>query len=174
VGDPNAPRLQAVELIRVLDRHEVDYVLVGGLAAMIHGATRLTTDMDVVPEWSHSNRERLARAFVELNAQLRIDDQTVAFPISASTFNNFELSTWRTDLGDVDIITGIPTATHGVYNRYEQLAEHATKRELEGGMRILVGHLDDIIESKLALSRPSDLAAMGELLNIQRERNTAR
>jgi hypothetical protein len=173
VGDPNAPALRAVELIEVLDRHGVDFVLVGGLAAAIHGATRVTTDMDLVPEWSQSNRERLARAFAELNAQLRIDGEAVPFPIAASTFNSFELSTWRTDLGDVDIITGIPTATRGALNRYEQLAPHAEDRQLDSGTHVLVGHLDDIIESKLALSRPSDLVALDELLQMQRDRASA-
>jgi len=64
VGDPEAPPLGARELLRLLDRHGVRYVVVGGLAATAHGATRVTFDIDVVPEWSDDNLERLALELV--------------------------------------------------------------------------------------------------------------
>ena len=44
----------------VLDRHGVRYVLIGGLAAILHGASHLTTDVDVVPMEARENLDRLS------------------------------------------------------------------------------------------------------------------
>ena len=175
MGDPNAPALDALAMIEALDRHGVDYVLVGGLAATLYGAVRLTTDMDVVPDWTQPNRARLAAALKELHAQLRVPGQkeTVPFPLDASSFTSFEVSTWRTDCGDIDIIIGIPSSTRGHLNGYGHLASRAEHHQLDNGPTILVGELDDIIESKTALGRPTDLVVLEELwqLRNQRERD---
>jgi hypothetical protein len=62
LSDPNAPPLDEERMVEVLDRHEVDYVLVGGLGARLHGATRLTRDFDLCPSWDSDNLGRLADA----------------------------------------------------------------------------------------------------------------
>ena len=59
-------------ILEVLDRHQVEFVLVGGLGARAHGATRPTSDIDLVPRGEHSNLERLAAALKELGARLRV------------------------------------------------------------------------------------------------------
>ena len=159
-------------MIETLDRNGVDYVLVGGLAATIYGAVRLTTDMDVVPDWTQPNRARLANAMRELHAELRVPGQTdtVPFHLDATTFTRFEVSTWRTDCGDIDIIIGIPTATHGELRRFDSLASRAESHQVTDGATILVGNLDDIIESKTALGRPNDLVALEELWRLREQR----
>jgi hypothetical protein len=168
MGDPAAPPLQAAELVRLLDRHDVQYVVIGGLAATVHGATRVTFDIDVVPEWTTANLERLASALRDARAELQAPDapSTIAFPIDAHTLRQFEVSTWRTRLGDVDVVIGTPTASRGVLARYSELAARAVKREAFG-VTILVADLDDIIESKQALSRESDLVALPELHRLR-------
>ncbi len=50
------------DIMTVLDRHGVRYVLIGGLAAVLHGAPHVTTDVDVVPEEARDNLERLSVA----------------------------------------------------------------------------------------------------------------
>ena len=62
MGDPNAPPLDAESLLRLLDRRRVAYVLVGGLAAVAHGAMRATFDIDIVPRWKPDNLDALASA----------------------------------------------------------------------------------------------------------------
>ena len=171
MGDPDAPPLQAAELLQLLDRHAVRYVVVGGLAATVHGATRVTFDIDLVPEWTDDNLERLAAALQEADAELQAPgaQAPVAFPIDARSLRQFEVSTWRTRLGDLDVIIGTPTATRGVLARYDVLAPRATEREAFG-VTILVADLDDIIESKQVLGRESDLVALPELHRLRRPR----
>lgn len=171
MGDPDAPPLQAAELLRLLDQHDVRYVIVGGLAATVHGATRVTFDIDLVPEWTDDNLERLATALREADAELRLSGGSpgTAIPVNASSLRQFEISTWRTGLGDLDVIIGTPTTTRGVLARFDALAPRASRQEAFG-VTILVAALDDIIESKQALSRESDLVALPELHRLRARR----
>lgn len=164
MGDPDAPPLQAAELLQLLDRHAVRYVVVGGLAATVHGATRVTFDIDVVPEWTDKNLDRLASALRDAEAELQTPGSgpPVALPIDARSLRQFEVSTWRTRLGDIDVIIGTPTTARGVLARYDALRPRAVEREAFG-VTILVADLGDIIESKQALGRESDLVALPEL-----------
>ena len=57
-------------LIDALARHAVQYVIVGGWAAIQHGAVRRTDDLDICPQWSRENLDRLRAALSELDAQL--------------------------------------------------------------------------------------------------------
>lgn len=168
VGDPDAPPLHAAELLRLLDSHGVRYVVVGGLAATAHGATRVTFDIDLVPEWTNANLKRLASALREAGAELLAPEAPVPVPfqIDVHSLRQFEVSTWRTKLGDLDVIIGTPTATRGVLARYDTLARRAAKREAFG-VTILVAALDDVIESKQALARQSDLVALPELHRLR-------
>jgi hypothetical protein len=168
MGDPDAPPLRAAELLRLLDEHAVRHVVVGGLAATVHGATRVTFDIDVVPEWTDDNLDRLASALREAGAELQApgSQDPIVFPIDASSLRQFEVSTWRTRLGDIDVIIGTPTATRGALARFDTLAQGAVEREAFG-VTILVAALDDIIESKQALGRESDLVALPELHRLR-------
>lgn len=168
MGDPDAPPLRAAELLELLDRHEARYVVVGGLAATVHGATRVTFDIDLVPEWTSANLDHLASALQDAGAELQTPDSgsPVAFPIDAASLRQFEVSTWRTRLGDLDVILGTPTAARGVLARYDTLAPRAVEREAFG-ITILVAALDDIIESKQALGRETDLVALPELHRLR-------
>jgi len=171
MGSPDAPPLQAGAILRLLDRHRVRYVVVGGLAATAHGATRVTFDIDLVPEWTNANLERLASALREVDAELLAPDTRgpVPFPIDAHSLRQFEVSTWRTRLGDLDVIIGTPTAIRGVLARYDMLAPRAERLEAFGAT-ILVAHLDDVIESKQALGRETDLVALPELHRLRARR----
>ena len=171
MGDPDAPPPQAGELLQLLDRHGVRYVVVGGLAATAHGATRVTFDIDLVPEWTDANLDRLAAALREAGARLQKpgSPEPLAFPIDVSSLHQVEVATWRTRLGDLDVIVGTPTATRGVLARYETLAARASEREAFG-VTILVADLDDVIESKQALAREPDLVALPELHRLRARR----
>jgi hypothetical protein len=168
MGDPDAPPLQAGALLQLLDKHAIRYVIVGGLAATVHGATRVTYDIDLVPQWTDDNLDRLASALREAGARLAAPDAPtpIPFPIDAQSLRQFEVSTWRTSLGDLDVIIGTPTATRGVLARYDALESRAVQREAFG-VAILIAALDDIIESKQALSRESDLVALPELHRLR-------
>ena len=80
--------LRADELFTCLDRHGVQYVLIGGLAAVLHGSPLPTLDADICPARTPENLVRLAAALREIDARLRTSDTPagVRFP------HAFELS----------------------------------------------------------------------------------
>ena len=168
MGDPDAPPLRVEHLLRTLDEHGVRYVIVGGLAAAAQGAGRVTFDIDVVPDWSTENLERLGNALQALNAKLRVPDSSdpVGVPLDARSLRGFEVSTWRTDSGDLDVIIGTPTATRGRLAGFDELVDRAHSLEAYG-LTILVADLADIIESKEVLAREPDLVALPELRRLQ-------
>ena len=100
----DGPSLDLPRLIEVLNRHEVEYLLVGGVAATAYGAERETEDADCVVRRERVNMERLAAALRELHARLRIarmsDDEAKERPEGPTRWRDVrELghSYWTTD-----------------------------------------------------------------------------
>lgn len=60
-------------LLDALDRHRVDYLVVGGVAAAAYGAQRLTHDLDVVADYDGDNLDRLSSALAEVGVRIRAD-----------------------------------------------------------------------------------------------------
>ena len=168
MGDPDAPPLDSESLVGLLDRHGVAYVLVGGLAAIAHGATRATFDVDIVPRWKADNLDELARALRAANARLRVPGvkKPVEVPLDGSTFGHCEVSTWRTSHGDIDVIAGTPKRIRGQLASFDELVSRAHARQAFG-MTILVADLDDIIEAKETLNREPDRVALPELRQLR-------
>lgn len=158
-------------IVGCFDRHRVDYLIVGGVGAQLHGATRPTSDFDSVPAKSIENLKRLAAAMRELNAYLRVgglsDEEARALPtqLDAKMLASLDISTWRTDGGDLDILTSIPTGTGG-RARYEQLLPRAERFAVDG-VAVFVAALGDIIASKESADRPKDREALGELRRLR-------
>lgn len=161
---------QVPDLPRIADtlaRHHVEYLFVGGIAARAHGARRVTYDVDCVANQSSDNLDRLAAALRELNARLRVggltDEEAALLPVqlTGSTLARMEISTWRTDAGDLDVLADIPDR-HGRHLTYGQLATRAAELNLEG-IAVRVAGLEDVIASKEWADRPKDRAALEEL-----------
>jgi len=110
------PALDVERILDTLERHNVDYLVVGGIAANVYGASRVTQDFDCIPERSQENLARLAAAMQELNARLRIEglsdaeSQQLPNKLDELSLRQMELSTWRTDAGD---LTSWPTCPAG-------------------------------------------------------------
>ncbi len=168
---PEGPDLQ--QIFDALALHNVEYLLVGGIAARAYGARRPTFDVDCVPEPSRQNFDRLAAALRDLQARLRVeglsDDEAALLPVqlSGSTLVRMELSTWRTDGGDLDILADIPDRD-GRHMSYRELVERATELNLDG-IVVRVAALDDVIASKEWAGRPKDRDALPELRALREE-----
>lgn len=88
MSNPTSPSeptdLNPLAIIETLKRHQVNYLLVGGLGAAVHGATRPTQDFDALAERTDDNLDRLAKALNELGAFHRVgrltDDEARALP----------------------------------------------------------------------------------------------
>jgi hypothetical protein len=157
--------LRPQELFDTLARHHVDYVLIGGLAATLHGSSALTNDADICPDPSPANRERLAAALQEMKARIRTDAEPDGVPVTADAdfLRRMQLVNLTTRYGDFDIAFQ-PAGSDG----YEDLAERAIDVEIDG-MIVRVASLADIIRSKEAADRPKDRATLPVLYALQDE-----
>jgi hypothetical protein len=169
MSDPQRAELDAVRILEVFSRHEVHYVLIGGYAAQLYGASRPTTDVDITPDRERSNLERLAKALRELGAGIRVDElpEGLPFDTSAEALVGMRMLNLRTPFGDVDL-TFEPQGTDG----YDDLARNAVEIEV-GQVLVRIAALDDIIRSKEAAGRPKDLNALPELYALNRRARDA-
>jgi hypothetical protein len=175
VSPDDAP-LDVAVLVGSLERHGVEYLVVGGIAAQGYGAARPTKDFDCLVRREQANLDRVAAAMVELGARLRVgglsDEEARALPVQmdGAMLAQNEISTWRTDAGDLDVLTNIP-ARDGRRLGYEDLA-HRTNIVQGNGFVIRAANLADIVASKEWADRPKDREALAELREILAERQS--
>ena len=106
----------------------------------------------------------------ELNARLRAegldDDVARSLPmrIDPDFLAGMEISTWRTDAGDFDVLTEIPDRS-GARLRYDEIKGRSVRRRI-GNVQVRVARLDDIIASREWANRPKDLRALPELRSL--------
>ena len=150
-------------MVRLLGRHRVRYVLIGGLAAVTHGAPLVTQDVDVCHARDTENLDRLADALLEVNAELRGADRGVRFVLDAKSLANGDAFNITTDIGAIDLLA-TPAGTSG----YEDLVRAADPFDLFGH-RVLVASIDDLIRMKRAAGRTKDLLAVEELGALRHE-----
>ncbi len=81
------------------------YVVVGGFAALVHGASRPTYDIDVTPSTSADNLGRLAAALTEMGARIRTEDVAdgLPFAVSADSLRGMRTLNLTTPLGELDL-----------------------------------------------------------------------
>lgn len=161
--------LQADEIFACLDRHGVRYVLIGGLAAVLHGSPLPTLDADICPSAEPDNLARLAAALAELGARIRTPDtpEGVAFPHHAGFLAGVQLLNLVTRCGDLDL-SFQPAGTGG----FSDLASRAVEVRI-GDLEVPVAALEDVIRSKEAANRPKDhrmLPVLRQLLEEIRKR----
>ena len=167
------PALDVERIFAVLATHEVEYVLIGGVATRVHGAQRLTYDLDVVTSVEVENLDRIAAALRELGAFLRVggmsDDEARALPVilDGLALRTMEISTWRTDAGDIDVLAHIRNEA-GAFVGYADLLRQSTET-MVGEVFVRIAGLNDIVASKRFAARPKDLEALPELEELLRE-----
>jgi hypothetical protein len=157
-----------LRVLATLHANNVQFVLVGGLAAIAHGSPLATADIDIAPDRRLANLERLAVALGALNARLRVADDPdgVPFPVDAAFLAAQPLMlNLVTDAGDVDLTF----APSGFPGGYDQLLPNAVTVHLVAEADTSVAALDDIIESKQTAGRDKDLAALPYLRELRRQ-----
>jgi hypothetical protein len=152
------------ELNRLLQRlcdAEIDFVIVGGFAATLHGSSLVTRDLDVCAILSNENVEKLREALRDLQPTHRMTPQKLSFldnPDPGAQVRNLYL---RTDLGPVDVLSSIL----GVGD-FDRVRAASIQVELFGRSCRVIS-LDDLIRAKEALGREKDLLAAKELRAVR-------
>jgi predicted nucleotidyltransferase len=161
-SDRRPPRLDAQRILDELAEHGVDFVLVGGLAAQTHGNTRMTNDVDLIPQPDPANLSRLAETLQALDARV-LNPGHEGAKIDATMLPRATIWQFATPHGDVDVLHDAPGAAP-----YEELRERALVISL-GKARVPVAGLDDLIRMKLARGRPVDRADVAALTDPEGE-----
>lgn len=164
----DTPALDATELLRRLTARGVDFVVIGGIAAVLHGSARITQDLDVCFATDDGNLLTLGRVLIDLGARLRGVAEDVPFVADARTLRRVEMLTLVTELGALDVLarpSGAPS--------YQRLRQRADRFELDA-FTVLVAAIEDLLAMKRAAGRPKDLADVVELEAIVQLRRRAR
>lgn len=130
-----------MRIFEALQRHEVEYLTIGGVAVNVHGHVRNTRDMDILIEWTKENMRRLAAALGDLDARL---------PDDLFNGGNFTL---RTVAGGLDLFD--PSEIPGG-RPYEEMRPWAVEAVVQG-IRVRAVGFDDLIRLKRESGRDRDL-----------------
>ena len=145
--------LRFLDILEVLTRHEVEFVVVGGVAAILEGAPIATLDLDVVYRREAENNSRLAAALEELNALYK-DPAGRRIAPDILKLQTVNLHLLHTDLGPLDVLRHV-----GRGLTYEQLLDRSNEYEV-GDLRLLVLDLATVIETKEIANRDKDRATL--------------
>jgi hypothetical protein len=137
-------------LLEHLAGHGVDFVVVGGVAAALHGSDRSTFDLDICPAQDPGNLEALGVALTEIDARLRGIEEDLPFVADGRSLAGIEILTLSTSLGALDVLV----RPHGS-PPYTALKRRATRLEI-GPLTVLVASMDDLIAMKRESDRPKD------------------
>lgn len=157
------PPLDIDRMVDTFRRHDVDFVVIGGIAVLAHGHPRATFDLDFMADLSEDNVERLAAALDELNARVRgIDAELLdVAPSDPGQLASGANRALVTDAGWLDFMP----AAEGARD-YEEVAASAVPVR-DGAFRV-VG-LDDLIRMKRVSGRRKDLDDIAALTHHERE-----
>jgi predicted nucleotidyltransferase len=145
------------QLLRILHAAGVKFVLIGGLAAIAHGAETVTGDVDICYARDRDNLERLSQALAPFHPRLRGVPRDLPFRLDLPTLRTGLNFTLTTDLADLDLLGEVLGL--GEYD-----AVSAASEELQlYGLPCSVISLEALIRAKRAAGRPKDLRALQEL-----------
>jgi hypothetical protein len=148
---PVPAEFQPQRLLRALVAHDVDFVVIGGLAGMARGSAYPSYDLDIAYARNDENLEALVGALIDVDARLRGAPPDVPFLLDAKTLRNGSNFTFATPWGSLDIIGEAPGAPS-----YERLRDAAGPRVAIEGELVSVASLDHLIAMKEAAGRPKD------------------
>lgn len=143
--------------LRLLGEHAVECVIIGGVAATLHGSTILTNDLDVCYARDLANLERLTNALRSVHARLRNAPEDLPFILDTGTLRKGFNFTFTTDVGSLDLLGEVRGLGY-----FADVLEESAMFELFG-YRFPVLDLAKLIIAKRTAGRAKDLIAIPEL-----------
>ncbi|MEO8704436.1 MAG: hypothetical protein ABI867_30565 [Kofleriaceae bacterium] len=148
-------------LLRALHEASVELIVVGGAAAVIHGAPITTQDLDIVPRQHPGDAERLLGALTSLDTRFRpIRPDRDIEPTLEHLTGSGQLNL-ITRYGPLDVLLRLHDA-----RGYDELVAHS-REIIEGALRVRVIDLDTLIEIKRSTGRARDALVIPLLLGIR-------
>jgi len=151
------------ELFRVLAEHRVEYLIIGGVAAQVHGRRRTTKDLDLTPAPDAENLERMAAALLALDAHPAELGPNAPAPTAEQLRLAAIVPPLATTHGYLHILNEVPGAA-----TYTEMRSRGLTTELDGIAINIVG-VDDLIRMKKASGRPSDIEDIEALAAVARQ-----
>jgi hypothetical protein len=164
--------LDTERILRALDEAGVEYILIGGVACVIHGVEQTTYDTDLLPSLDPDNLERLIAALEGLDAGVLVDAQrmrleagdlweTESLRRGGQGLHDAEAWHFTTAAGLVDVV--MRAAGVGTFDDHR-----ANAKDIEVfGIRVRLASVDDLLQSKEFLGRPKDMPAVDQLRQIR-------
>jgi len=149
--------LEVESLLKELHRLEVEFVIIGGMAAVAHGSAYLTSDLDLCYSRKKQNLQRLAEALAPFHPRLRGAPLDLPFALDTSALRSGSNFTLITDLGNLDLLAEVSGL-----GGYEAAFSSSEDVELYG-MRCRVLTLEGLIRTKKAADRLKDRLLLPEL-----------
>jgi hypothetical protein len=142
-----------LELLEALAAHCVDFIIVGGVAAVLEGAPITTLDLDILYDSRAENHERLLSALQDLDARLR-DPAGREIRPDPARLRSLRMGLLETRLGPLDILSEV-----GDHWAYDDLLNASIERTV-GDLRVRVLGLGKLIEIKELANREKDRAML--------------
>jgi transcriptional regulator with XRE-family HTH domain len=156
------PVLETGPLLDSLDRNEVEFVVIGGIAGLAHGSSYPTYDLDIAYSRDPRNLERLATALRDIGVALRGATADLPFQVDAQVLEAGMNFTFITEYGEFDILGHV----EGIRS-YEDLRAHAEIQTV-GGIPVKVASLNHLIGMKRRVDRPKDQMMVEEYVAMER------
>lgn len=150
-------------LKRLLDSH-LDFVLIGGYAAVVHGSSQVTHDLDICAVVTESELQKLKIALKDLSAKHRMNKSfqptLEEYPTPGQSLDNYYL---KTSAGVLDIINQVIPA-----GSFEDIKRNAIEIKIFGHICKIIS-LDDLIKVKASMTRDKDKIVLTELMELKQK-----
>lgn len=155
------------DLLERLLRNNIDFVLVGGFASVLHGSTLVTQDLDICVALTEEEIQKLRSALADLHPIHRMNPNFspsfMDYPKDSSQLKNIYL---KTDLGVLDIMSELPPV-----GNFSRIKSHSIEVSLYGYICRVIS-IEDLIQIKEIMTRPKDKETLRHLKQIQSLKNT--
>ena len=148
--------------------HDVRFVVIGGVALILHGSSYVTEDIDLAYERTRENAERIAAALKPFRPRPRGFPTDLPFIFDAQTVVSGQIFTLQTSVGAVDLLGEVPGV--GTFTEAWAQSEAVT----DDGMTFRVLSIDGLIAAKRTANRPKDQPGLLELEALKQARSLQR
>jgi len=162
------PQNRLLALLLRLEESKAQFIVVGGLAAVLHGAPVQTYDVDIVYARNPQNIDRLLTVLVSLDAIFRAQPERRLRPAASHLSGGGHLNL-LTSGGPLDLL-----GTVGRDLRYEDLLSRSSTMKIGAEIQIHVLDLETLIELKEQLGGDKDAAVLPVLRHTLEERKRQR